>query len=291
MLINNHFTLYLKSGEKIDAQKIQNLLQRSQGDLFYVHDTEWPAYKAYIKESINSSLIPPLEKAHILRDSSLALVEELFEHPDVSVALNNSKPIINDFVQFMKAEPESMAHLIGLSGHDFYTYNHSLDVSIYSLGLGNVLGIKDKELEELGVAALFHDIGKRNVSLDILCKKGALSPDEWAVMQQHTQYGLVILNQGQDISEAIKAACFEHHESFLGNGYPQQLTGPEIHPFARIVAICDTYDAMTTQRSYNTPLRPFDALKMMKDQLANRFDPDMLKALYSVLFQIKNNAS
>ncbi|MEN0059271.1 MAG: HD domain-containing phosphohydrolase, partial [Bdellovibrio sp.] len=141
--------------------------------------------------------------------------------------------------------------------------------------------------EELGVGALFHDVGKRNVSLDILCKKGGLTDAEWEQMKMHPQYGLVILNNHPNISDAIKAACFEHHESWAGNGYPQQLIAEEIHPFARIVAITDTYDAMTTQRSYNVPLAPIDAVTMMKEKLAGRYDPDMLKAMYSVLFKIK----
>src|SRR5690606_9674240 len=116
------------------------------------------------------------------------------------------------------------------------------DVSIYSLGLGQVLGYNSADLEELGAASLFHDVGKRNVSLDILCKKGPLDDAEWEQMKRHPQFGLVILNENPNISDAIKAACFEHHESFSGNGYPQGLSGDEIHPFARIVAITDTYD-------------------------------------------------
>ncbi|MNL29678.1 Cyclic di-GMP phosphodiesterase response regulator RpfG [compost metagenome] len=162
-----------------------------------------------------------------------------------------------------------------------------MDVSIYSLGLGKALGYNAKELEELGVGSLFHDVGKRNVSLDILCKKGGLDEAEWEQMKMHPQYGLVILNNHPNISDAVKAACFEHHESWAGNGYPQQLMADEIHPFARIVAITDTYDAMTTQRSYNVPLKPLDAVTMMKEKLAGRYDPDMLKAMYSVLFKIK----
>ncbi len=287
VLINGHFTLYLKLGDAFDPIKLQTLMSRSQNDFFYVHHTEWKNYKEYIQEVLRSTTASPLEKATILRESSVALMEELYEHPDVNVALNNSRPIISDFVSFIKHEPEAMGHLISLSGHDFYTYNHSLDVAIYSLGLGQIIGFSEKELEELGIAALFHDIGKRNVSLDILCKKGNLSPEEWTIMQQHTTYGFAILNQNPTISDGIKNACFEHHESFLGNGYPQQLTGQEIHPFARIVAITDTYDAMTTQRSYNVPLKPYDALRIMKEQLSGRYDPQMLKALYGVLFQLK----
>ncbi len=289
--INNRFTLYLREGEKLTHEKLQNLASKAQGDFFYVLATEWGAYKSFIQDQIKSAEIPVLEKAQILRASSIALVEELFEHPDVNLALYSSRPVIENFVMFMEAEPEAMGHLIGLSGYDFYTYNHSLDVSIYALGLGKALGMNSQELEELGLGALFHDIGKRNVSLEILCKKGTLSKDEWVVMQQHTHYGFMILNQNPNISDAIKATCFEHHESFQGNGYPQQLHGQEIHPHARIVSITDTYDALTTQRSYNVPLMPIDALALMKDQIHGRFDPEMLKAMHSVLFQLKKSTA
>jgi HD-GYP domain-containing protein (c-di-GMP phosphodiesterase class II) len=125
------------------------------------------------------------------------------------------------------------------------------------------------------------------VPLEILCKKGPLNDEEWQKMRQHPTYGLNILNQHENISDAIKAACYEHHESWSGGGYPQDISGHEIHPFGRLVALTDTYDAMTTQRSYNTPMKPSEALNMMKDKLSGRYDPDMLKAMYSVLFKIE----
>ena len=84
----------------------------------------------------------------------------------------------------------------------------------------------------------------------------------------------------------MKACCFEHHESFLGNGYPQQLTGPEIHPMARIVAITDTFDALTTKRSYNQPMTPSKALEFMSTKLASKYDVDLLRAMNSVLFKM-----
>ncbi len=291
VLIDKKFFLYLHAGDKLGDGKIELLHGRDTGNSFFVQERDRERYRAWVREEINSDLITPFDKAKILRESSMALMEDLFENPDVNKALDESRPIITDFVNFMEDAPEAMGFMISLSGHDFYTYNHSLDVSIYSLGLGKALSFTPEDLEELGVGALFHDIGKRNVSLDILCKKGALSDAEWEQMRMHPQFGLVILNNHPDISDAIKAACFEHHESWAGNGYPQQIAGNEIHPFARIVAITDTYDAMTTQRSYNVPLKPFDAVAMMRDKLAGRYDPEMLKAMHSVLFKIKANAS
>ena len=127
--------------------------------------------------------------------------------------------------------------------------------------------------------------------LEILCKKGPLDENEWVQMRLHPTFGMRILNEHSGISDAIKAACYEHHESFTGGGYPQDIAGSEIHPFARIVALTDTYDAMTTQRSYNTPLNPTEALNMMKEKLSGRFDPDMLNAMYSILFKMEKKVS
>jgi HD-GYP domain-containing protein (c-di-GMP phosphodiesterase class II) len=287
VLVDNKHILYLRAGDKLSDGKIERLHSRDTGDSFFVRTEDKQAYRDWVREEMNSNLIDPFAKAKILRESSVALMEDLFENPDVNTALDESRPIIKDFIDLMENAPEAMGFMISLSGHDFYTYNHSLDVSIYSLGLGKALGYNPQELEELGVGSLFHDIGKRNVSLDILCKKGGLTDAEWEQMKMHPQYGLVILNNHPNISDAIKAACFEHHESWAGNGYPQQLVADEIHPFARIVAITDTYDAMTTQRSYNVPMKPLDAVTMMKEKLAGRYDPDMLKAMCSVLFKIK----
>ncbi|MFZ4403762.1 MAG: HD-GYP domain-containing protein [Pseudobdellovibrionaceae bacterium] len=284
--VDGSFILYLHAGDKISAGKIEKLHGKDTGDSFFVKDEDKAKYREWVKEELNSATVHPDDKAKILRESSIALLEDLFENPDVNKALDESRGVITDFMKFMEEAPESVGFMLSLSGHDFYTYNHSLDVSIYGLGLGKVLGFDKKDLEELGVGSLFHDIGKRQVSLDILCKQGPLTDAEWEQMKMHPQYGLMILNNHPNISEAIKAACFEHHESWAGNGYPQQIAKDEIHPFARIVAITDTYDAMTTQRSYNIPLKPTEALQMMKDKLQGRYDPEYLKAMYSVLFKI-----
>ncbi len=278
---------YLRQGDSFKLEKMNSLHQKDTGESFFVTNDNKQFYRDYVKSSMNSSTISNDDKASILRESSIALLEDLFENPDVGSALMASKPIVTDLIQFMDIAPESIGNLISLSGHDFYTYNHSFDVSIYSLGLGQALGFDKKTLEELGQSSLFHDVGKRNVSLDILCKKGPLDENEWAQMRMHPQFGLRILNEQANISEAIKAACYEHHESWSGGGYPQDISGQEIHPFGRIVALTDTYDAMTTQRSYNTPMNPSEALNMMKNKLSGRFDPEMLRAMYSVLFKMK----
>ena len=214
--IQSKYVHYLRAGDNLRTEKIQKF---DSSDRFYVPISQRQAYKDFIYDQVKMEELDAHTKANILRESSLSLVEELYENPDVGEALEESKLIIKEFVEFMEQEPEGMGHLISLSSHDFYTYNHSLDVSVYALGLGRLAGYAEVELEELGRGALFHDVGKRMVDVDIICKKGALDDVEWAQMKKHPEYGLQILNE-YDVSEAVKACCFEHHESFLGNGYP-----------------------------------------------------------------------
>lgn len=285
VFVNEKMIHYLRSGGTLAKDKIDKF-EKKAPDHFFIRLEEKSAFKKYISDLMESEKINSLDKAHLLRESSLALVEELYESPDVAQALNESKELINEFVEFMDQDPDAMAHLIGLSSHDFYTYNHSLDVGVYSLGLGKVAGYSGEELKELGQGALFHDIGKRHVSVDIICKDGPLDNVEWAQMQQHPQFGLLILDK-HDVSDAIKACCFEHHESFQGNGYPQQLEGHEIHPMARIVALTDTYDALTTKRSYNEPMTPTDAITFMNEKLKGRYDSDLMAAMHDILFQME----
>lgn len=285
--IDLKYILYLRAGDSIADAKIKLLHARDTGNSFFVKNEDKQAYRDWVREDMNSTLLNPFEKAQILRESSIAILEDLFQEENVGKAIEEARPIVKDFLDLMENEPESMAYLISLSGHDFYTYNHSLDVSIYSLGLGSAMTFDRKTMEELAIGSLFHDIGKRNVQLEILCKKGGLTENEWVQMRMHPQFGLMILNENKNISDAVKAACFEHHESWSGNGYPQQIGGHEIHPFARIIAITDTFDAMTTQRSYNVPMTPTDAVAMITQKLKERYDPEMLKALEMVLLNMK----
>lgn len=285
--LNSKYVLYVRSGDKINQEKIKKL---DRADIFYIPAQQRQSYKNFVFDRLNEEELSTETKALILRESSMTLVEEIFENPNVEEALQDSKEVINELVKFIDQQPEALSHLISLSSHDFYTYNHSLDVGIYSLGLGMASGYSAQNLAELGRGALFHDIGKREVDINIICKNGPLDDHEWAQMQMHPVFGLQILNE-YDVSEELKACCFEHHENFLGNGYPQKLQGHEIHPMARIVALCDTYDALTTKRSYNQPMLPLDALNFIKDKLGTRYDPELLKVMNEVLFKMTKTLS
>lgn len=271
---------YIRSGDKLKAEKIQNLDKKAP-ESFFIFSAERGAYQKFIHDALLSDNLDSKQKAVILRESTMVLVEEMFERPDIENAMSDARQVVEDFVQFMDSDTAAMANLLGLSGHDFYTYNHSLDVSIYSLGLGQAVGFRGDDLKELGLGGLFHDIGKRYIPLEIICKAGPLDPEEWKLMQKHPQYGLMILSEHK-ASENIQACAFEHHESLLGNGYPQGLLANEIHSMARVVAVADTYDALTTKRSYNDPMKPAEAISLMNNKLKGKYDPEVMKALVEI---------
>jgi HD-GYP domain-containing protein (c-di-GMP phosphodiesterase class II) len=284
VLVNRRHIHYLRQGEILTLDKISKL---SASEQFFVPMEQRSLFKGFIFSSLNEGSIGAPVKARILRDASLSLVEEIYEKKDISNALDESKDLIGQFVNMMDSSPESIDHLLELSSHDFYTFNHSLDVAVYSLGIGRMMNYSEKDMVELGRGAIFHDIGKKWVDAEIICKKGTLSDAEWTQMQRHPEYGLKILSEYEGATDAIKACCFEHHESFLGNGYPQGLDAASIHPMARIVAIADTFDALTTQRSYNQPMTPRDAILFMTTKIKDKYDPEILKAMSEILLKIE----
>ncbi len=279
---------YLRAGDKLSASKIDHF-EKKAPEQFYILASERANYQNFVRDGLMSDELDTKQKATLLRESTMVLVEELFERPDIENALRDARQVVDDFVAFMDSDAAAMVNLIGLSSHDFYTYNHSIDVSIYSLGLGQFVGFSGNDLKELGLGGLFHDIGKRYISLDIICKAGPLTDEEWSEMQKHPQYGLQILAE-HNSTQNIMACAFEHHESMQGNGYPQQLTADEIHPMARVVSVADTYDALTTKRSYNDPMLPTDAIDLMTGKLGGRYDPEVLKALVAIFQKLKSAA-
>ncbi|MGE4130362.1 MAG: HD-GYP domain-containing protein [Bdellovibrionales bacterium] len=285
VMIGSRVIHYLRAGDQLSALKIDHF-EKKAPESFYILAAERANYQSFVREGLVSDDLDTKQKALILRESTMVLVEELFERPDIENALRDSRQVIEDFVAFMDADAAAMVNLIGLSSHDFYTYNHSLDVSIYSLGLGQIVGFRGADLKELGLGGLFHDIGKRFIPLDIICKAGPLTDEEWVMMQKHPQFGLKILSEHRS-TENVIACAFEHHESLLGNGYPQALSAEEIHPMARVVSVADTYDALTTKRSYNDPMLPTDAIDLMAGKLKGRFDPEVMRALVEIFQKLK----
>ncbi len=165
-----------------------------------------------------------------------------------------------------------MLHCI--EGYDDSTYIHSLNVALICRVTGEWLKMSPEDLDVLTVAGLLHDIGKVMISDEIIKKPGKLTPSEYAIVQSHTVHGYNIL-KNQPIDDRIKYAALMHHERCDGKGYPNRHKYEEIDLFARIVAIADVYDAMSSNRVYRSAICPFNVISSFEESV-DLFDPKCL---------------
>jgi putative nucleotidyltransferase with HDIG domain len=179
-------------------------------------------------------------------------------------------------------EDESI--LLGMTtikNYDEYTFNHSVNVAIYSLAMGKRLGFSKKTLTELGITALLHDIGKSKIPREVLNKPASLNEEEWGMMKKHPLMGVeIVLNLKQlgEINPRMVVGIFDHHLKSDLSGYPKLFRKKEVSLFGRIIQIADSYDAMSTPRVYKkTPYTPEQALALMLREKTVHFDPHLLK--------------
>ena len=168
-----------------------------------------------------------------------------------------------------------------VDARDLYTRGHSDRVSRYAVAIARAMGLDEKQCETIRVAGLFHDIGKVGVPDHILLKPGALTDEEYEIVQKHPESGariLSALSMFQDIIPLVRA----HHERLDGAGYPAGLTADEIPLGAKIIAVADCYDAMTSNRTYRRALSPAQALEQLNAGRGTQFDPAAVDAFLSV---------
>ena len=146
------------------------------------------------------------------------------------------------------------------------------------------MGICDpSDLTRLAAGAMLHDIGKRSIPAKILSKPARLDPDERAVIETHPQRGYEDLCRRADVTHEQLMMVYQHHERIDGKGYPVGLVGDEIHPWAKLLAVVDVFDAMTGTRPYRQPATPQSALKYVKENAGKHFDPEAVECWHSAL--------
>lgn len=198
-----------------------------------------------------------------------------------TVNIKKAKRIVESMVDLILEEEQLFLSMTAIKDYDEYTYHHSVNVSVLAIALGQRLGMSKKVLNELGLAALFHDIGKVEVPLEILNKPTSFTEDEWLIMKKHPQWGVkALLRLKAPDTVLIRSAivAFEHHLHYNYSGYPKIRQKQEQDLFSRIVTIADQYDAMTSSRVYSrVPLPPDKALSILIERSGTQVDPLLLK--------------
>ena len=198
-----------------------------------------------------------------------------------TINLRQARRALQNIADLLLKDPMTVLSLTTLRAHDEYTQNHSVNVALLSMTLANRVGYSKVELADLGLAALFHDIGKCAVALDVLNKPGNFTGEEWDVMRTHPSEGVLKLISSRGIGKVplrMAAAAFEHHMNTDLSGYPKLKVPWRMTLASRVVAIADCYDAMTSARVYRRePLSPPAVLKFMMEKAGTAFDPILMK--------------
>lgn len=206
-----------------------------------------------------------LQQAARLRARSAETMRRLFSEVRLGNAIEPAVcvSLVDDVVESIDRHPDALLSLARLKNADEYTYMHSVAVCALMVALGRQLGLDDAPCREAGMAGMLHDLGKAAMPQDVLNKPGKLTPEEFDIIKQHPRRGYEMLLDTTSVSDGVKDVCLHHHERWDGTGYPDKLAGEQISLLARMGAVCDVYDAVTSDRPYKAGWDPAHALSQM----------------------------
>lgn len=195
-----------------------------------------------------------------------------------AVDLSVSAMVIDDISESIARNTTALVSLVRLKTQNDYTYMHSVAVAALMIALARQLKLGAAEVREAGAAGLLHDIGKMAVPSAILNKPGKLSDDEFNTVKRHPQAGYELLKQAGEVGEIAMDVCLHHHEKMDGSGYPHRLKGEQISLYARMGAICDVYDAITSDRPYKPGWPAAESIRKMSSWCGTHFDAQLFQA-------------
>lgn len=197
------------------------------------------------------------------------------------VNIRKAKRVVESMVDQVLEQEQWLLGMTAIKDYDEYTYHHSVNVSILSIALGQRLGLNRKMLTELGIVAIFHDIGKMEIPYEVLNKPTNFTDAEWNLVRKHPVWGvkaLLKLKKLDDVTIKSAIVSFEHHLNYDLSGYPRLRSKIDLDFFSRIISLADQYDAMTSSRVYSrVPLAPDKALSIMMERANAQLDPLLIK--------------
>ena len=210
-------------------------------------------------------LTQELQEAARLRARSAQAMRKMFAEVRLGKAIEPGEcvALVDDVVESINRHPDALLSLARLKTADEYTYMHSVAVCALMVSLGRQLGLDDAQCRDAGLAGMLHDLGKAAMPQEILNKPGKLTDQEFDIIKTHPVRGYEMLLEGANVSEGAKDVCLHHHERYDGTGYPHKLAGEKISLLARMGAVCDVYDAVTSDRPYKAGWDPAHALSQM----------------------------
>jgi putative nucleotidyltransferase with HDIG domain len=228
---------------------------------------------------VQRALEAELQSAQKLCLAAKGRMVELFSEARMGRAVSPAavEPLVEEISASVTRHPDALISVARLKRHDDYTYLHSVAVCALMIALARQLRLPDDQIREAGIGGMLHDIGKAAMPLSVLNKPGALTDDEYRVMKAHPVRGFEMLREGGGASAAALEIALHHHEKFDGSGYPHGLAGEDIDLLSRMGAVCDVYDAISSNRPYKNAWSPAESVRRMA-AWKGHFDPQVFNA-------------
>lgn len=224
-------------------------------------------------------------KHNKIYEESHQVVGNLMEDIRLGVALDTkqAKETVKACVDSIITDPDTMLLLSKMRERDCYTTEHSMSVCVLSIAFGRALDFNELELNNLGICGLLHDVGKMKIPNEVLNKADPLTDKEWKMLQAHPVHGRNILMNAGNIYHGAVDVAYSHHERIDGTGYPRQMESAGISQYAKIISICDAYDAMTAERCYKKAIASTNALKILYENRDTQFDSSLVDRFMSMI--------
>lgn len=284
--LEGNIILYAGSGYKWLRDELEALLSNGYSDFLVLKEDEKKAhmYKELTKLPEMDKSLPPYERIKSLEQVGSQFIKCLYDGEITPSCVNKARDIAGTLADCVSEDRTCIKAISGLADHDYYTYFHSIRVSTYTVAIALEMGLSDEDkIRELALGGIFHDIGKKDVGLDIVNKTGPLSDEEWQKMRSHPQYGI------ESVADSLlpyvpKEIILHHHEKLDGSGYPHGLDKTTLLPEVQIATLADVFDALTSSRSYQNKRSRFEALDFIKSKMIGSKIPfEAFSALISCL--------
>jgi HD-GYP domain-containing protein (c-di-GMP phosphodiesterase class II) len=279
--------LYLRAGCPIEPEQTARLIDCGARQIL-VRSEDFHRFASHLLQTIDATAehesVPAAERFAALQLAMAAEIEHAARLVDCGPYVAVAEKVGRELTAIMVNNRVLPRDLFRLARHDFNTFTHITNVASYGLILAERLQLcGSSELESLATAAMLHDIGKRFIPASILQKPSKLDPDERAIIETHPQRGYEELCDRGDMTHEQLMMVYQHHERYDGKGYPVGFQGEEIHPWGRMLAIVDVFDAITGTRPYRKPATAADAMEYICNNAGSHFDPEMVACWKSIM--------
>ncbi len=226
-----------------------------------------------------------IEQARKIHGKAKEAVTAMFQEARMGKALQleGISTLVDDINLSISRNPEAFLSISRLKNKDNYTYLHSVAVCALMIALAKQMGLDEALMKDLGMAGLLHDVGKMMIPDEVLNKPDRLTDEEFTVVKNHPLLGLKILNDSPGVCKIALDVCLHHHERVDGTGYPNKLSGETLTLYARMGAVCDVYDAITSNRCYKAGWAPAEAIRKMAEWQEGHFDNTVFHAFVKTI--------